>query len=249
MARIRPLLARAPIAEALIDLQFPPNKSSDLKAVHAFAGQLDGYDNRGPILQLQTNWSVTKDEGARNVSQSHELGVRLHSTDEKYVMQARANGFTLSRLEPYESWDRLVSEARRLWQIYEKVLQPKAITRVATRYINLLKLPMSPGEHFEEYLTKPPQVPTELPQGVMAFLQRMVILHPELGAAANVIQLLQEGPAPSDHVPIILDIDVYKVVQLSPEAADAWNLLGQLRTFKNAVFFAHVTEKTVGLLE
>lgn len=210
---------------------------------------VDGYEQKGPIFQLQTTWAVTKEEGARNRSQSHELGVRLHSPDEKFVLQVRTNGFTLSRLEPYETWENLVAEARRLWTIYNGGLEPEAIIRVATRFINQLKLPMKPGERFQEYLTKPPDVPEELPQGVLGFMQRMVILHPELDARTNLIQLLQEGVTPADHVPIILDIDVYKMVNLPPETEDAWNLLGELRIFKNAVFFASLTEKAVELFE
>jgi len=249
MARIRPHLARAPITEALIDFQVRPGKGTDLEAVRALATLVGDYEQKGPILQLQTTWAVTKEEGARNRSQSQELGVRLHSPDEKYVLQVRTSGFTLSRLEPYETWENLVGEARRLWAIYLGRLQPEAIVRVATRFINQLKLPMKPGEQFQEYLTKPPDIPEELPQGVLGFMQRMVILHPQLDARANLIQLLQEGMAPADYVPVILDIDVYKLVNLSPETEDAWNLLGELRVFKNATFFASLTEKTVELFE
>ena len=77
----------------------------------------------------------------------------------------------------------------------------------------------------------------------------MVIPHPRLGARANLIQLLEEGLPPRDHVPIILDIDVYKIVDMLPETEDAWNLLEELRVYKNAVFFASLTEKTVRLFE
>jgi uncharacterized protein (TIGR04255 family) len=249
MARIRAHLARAPILEALIDFSVRSSKGVDLEAVKALASSVPGYVQQGPIFQLETVWNVTKEEGARDRSRSQELGVRLHSPDGRFVLQVRTSGFTLSRLEPYETWGGLIAEARRLWGIYVGRLQPEAIVRVATRFINHLKLPMKAGEDFKVYLTTPPNVPEELPQGLLGFMQRTVIIHPQLDARANLIQLLQEGVAPADHVPIILDIDVYKMVNLPAETEVAWNLLGELRVFKNAAFFASLTEKTVGLFE
>jgi hypothetical protein len=39
------------------------------------------------------------------------------------------------------------------------------------------------------------------------------------------------------------------MVEMLPETDEAWDLLEQLRVFKNAGFFANVTEKTVELHE
>jgi uncharacterized protein (TIGR04255 family) len=133
MARIQSHLDRAPVTEALIDFQVRPRNGVDLEAVQALVNSIAGYASKGPIVRIETSWSVTKDDGTRNTSHSRELGVRLHSTDERHVLQARIDGFTLSRLEPYQTWELLVGEARRLWAVY---------------------------------LSKPPDVPEGLPQGV-----------------------------------------------------------------------------------
>lgn len=207
------------------------------------------YSLQGPIFELSTNWSMTKDDGPRNENAANELGIRLVSTNEKYVIQARTHGFTISRLEPYESWGDLVVEARRLWEVYKTHVQLDSIVRVASRFINRLKLPMRAEEQFEQYLSTPPGVPGDLPQGVLGFMQRVVIFEPKHDLRANVIQLLQEGSAPRDHVPVILDIDVYKRVDLLPDAPDAWAILEEIRAFKNAIFFAALTERTVELFE
>jgi uncharacterized protein (TIGR04255 family) len=250
MAKIRQHLARAPISEALIDLQVNPAAGVGLESVRTITQALKGrYEPQGPIFELQTQWSVPTDGDPSTTSAARELGVRLHSTDGKYVLQARTSGFTLSRLEPYENWDALLSEARSLWKTYADALEIEAVRRVATRFINNLKLPMKAGEVFEMYLTTPPQVPDELPQGVLGFMQRVVVLKPELDLKANVIQLLQEGIAPADHIPVILDIDVYKQVSMPPDSSDIWPLLAELRVFKNAIFFASLTETAVGLFE
>lgn len=249
MARIREHLSRAPITEALIDLQVKPAPEASLESVRGMAEALKGrYEPQGPIFELQTRLAVTV-QGPDAKTASRELGMRLHSQDGKYVLQARTNGFTVSRLEPYERWDTLLDETRSLWRVYRETVEAETVTRVATRFINNLKLPMKPGEVFEMYLTAAPQVPHELPQGVLGFMQRVVVLKPELGLKASVTQLLQEGIAPPDHIPVILDIDVYKQVSMLPDSVDIWPLLAELRTFKNEIFFASITEPAVGLFE
>lgn len=249
MAKVREHLSRAPITEALIDLQVKPSTDVTVESVRRMADVLRGrYEPQGPLFEVQARLAVTV-QGPDTKTASRELGMRLQSRDGKYVVQARTNGLTVSRLEPYERWDALLEETRSLWGIYLQSIKAETITRVATRFINNLKLPMQAGDTFEMYLTASPQVPHDLPQGVLGFMQRVVVLKPELGLKANVIQLLQEGIAPPDHIPVILDIDVYKQVAMLPDSVDIWPLLSELRTFKNEVFFASLTEAAIGLFE
>ena len=77
------------------------------------------------------------------------------------------DGFTFSRLKPYETWENLRDEAYRLWQKYREITSPEII-RVALRYINKLEFPL-PIKNFSDYLTAAPIVPAELPQGVSSF--------------------------------------------------------------------------------
>ena len=72
-----------------------PRNGNNLEAVQDLAAQVEAYEQKGPILQLQTTWAVTQGDGASDQSESIELGVRLHSSDDKYVLQIRTNGVTL----------------------------------------------------------------------------------------------------------------------------------------------------------
>lgn len=250
MAKVRKHLARAPISEALIDFRVKPGSAVDLKALQRIPELLKStYEQKSPIFEWQTSLSVSPTDGPHAKSAARELGVRLQSIGGRYVLQVRSNGFTLSRLEPYENWDTLLAETRLLWTVYVSSVQIESVARVATRFINNLQLPMQPGEEFGRYLTKPPEVPYELPQGVLSFMQHIVLREPEQELYANVIQLLQEGHVAVDHIPVMLDIDAYKPVVLPPDSDDLWTLLAQLREFKNAIFFASLTETAVGLFE
>lgn len=248
MARVRPHLDRTPIVEAVIDLRLEPSADSSVESIGTLIHSIEGYEHQGPIVHMETKLSIEEAE-AKSSTESRRLGARLQSSDGKHVLLLQEAGYTLSRLSPYVSWDQLVAEARKQWRHFADTVKPQSITRVATRFINRLELPMQPGEDFSEYLVKPPEVPDELPQAVAGFSQRVVLVNRELNARANVIQSLQEGFPSSDKVPVVVDIDVYSMVDMSPDNEDAWDLLAGLREFKNAVFYAHLTEKTVALYE
>lgn len=250
MAKPRDRLTKAPITEALVDLQVGLANPIESISIKELAKRLhDEYDQQGPIYQVQTKWSVAPNETPRTKIEARELGLRLNSKDGKFVLQARTGGFTLSRLEPYDNWHSLVAEARRLWGCYIAAIPVETVLRIAVRYINNLRLPMRHGEGFETYLEKPPDVPHSLPQGLLGFMQRIVLFYPDRDVRANVIQLLQEGPAPADHVPVILDIDVYKQVAIPPHGEALWAELPELRQVKNEIFFASLTEKAMELFE
>ncbi|MFZ0545320.1 MAG: TIGR04255 family protein [Candidatus Promineifilaceae bacterium] len=249
MAEIRSHLTNAPITEALIDLQIKSAEPISIDRIRHLADQVDGYEIQGPMYKLQTKWKLSPEDGATHDSTLDEQGLRLRSSDEKIILQVRTNGLTVSRLEPYETWSALVAESKRIWHQYVSELCPSCVTRVATRYINNLKLPMKPGEHFREYLTCPPELPDELPQGLASFLMRFVIPDPESETQANLVQKLDGGPVPADFVPIVLDIDAYKMVSFRPDSDEAWELLEKLRAYKNRLFYASLTEKSVSIYE
>jgi uncharacterized protein (TIGR04255 family) len=246
MAQARAFLANAPIREAIIDFRVRERRGFDLHELDAIRTRLEPeYVKKGPIIELQTNLSMSEKGDGIAETRSRELGIRLHSRDEKFVAQFSREGFTFSRLAPYETWEKLVTEARKLWAVYIDLAKPEVVTRVATRFINDLQLPMRPGEHFEEYLATPPEVPAGLPQHVLQFLQRIVIHDINTGLRAIVTQLLHG--AWDDRIPVILDIDVFCELELTPASEDAWSCLGEMRKFKNRVFFESLTEKAVEL--
>jgi uncharacterized protein (TIGR04255 family) len=247
MAKARAFLRNAPIREALIDLRTREQRGFEMHQLDNIRSRLEpDYVKKGPIVELRTDITVSKEGRSLGAMKSRELGIRLHSRDEKYVAQFSREGFTFSRLAPYETWEKLVAEAQRLWMVYVECVHPEAINRVGARFINNLQLPMQPGEQFEEYLATPPQVPPALPQQVLEFLQRVVIHDTNTGLRAIVTQLLQGGVW-NDRIPVILDIDVFCQLEFAPEARDAWSLLGRMRDFKNRVFFESLTEKAVEL--
>ncbi len=175
------------------------------------------------------------------------LGTRFHSNDEKYVAQFSIEGFTLSRLAPYETWGALLSEARRLWPIFASAAQPSSFTRVATRFINDLQLPLKPGADFEDYLTTALMIPDPAFQQLTGFLLRYETTDFDAQATIICTQVLQ--PRDANAASVIVDIDTFAQRKFDIAGESVWDYLSRLRDIKNRVFFNLITEKCAELYQ
>lgn len=239
-----PHLTRPPITEAVIDFRCARSDASSIENLrHAQEALGSNYYLKAPIFQAQLMIGVS--DQAPTTSTSTEIGIRLHSLDEKYVIQWTLDGCALSRLEPYESWEALNAEARRIWPFYRDAIKPTHISRAAVRYINNLKLPMSHGEKFDDYMTAAPQVAEGLPQAVGSFLQRVVVRDSQTSALAAITHAYDSHNIDDDVVPVILDIDVFLEREFAVSEATLWQHLENLRAFKNMIFFRNITQKAL----
>jgi uncharacterized protein (TIGR04255 family) len=240
-------LSRAPITEALIDIQVAPREGltfAELKS--AVEGAATGYYVKNPISEGMVALQLAPDGLHRAASETAPVGLRLHSVDEKYVAQFRLSGFTLSRLPLYENWENLVGETRRLWAVYVECLAPKRIVRVATRFINNLRLPLANGVSFQTYFHKLVDVPDEAPQAVEAFFQRFQLIDAPSGARV-ILTLVLDGVPAGERIPVILDVDAFMATELNPADVQVWTMLERLRELKNRSFFGTITEEAVEL--
>lgn len=247
MARQRHL-SRAPITEALIDIQVTPKEGLTFDILKA---RLDasafGYYAKGPITERLLQFSIPVGGEPQTSSQAAQVGIRFHSNDEKYVAQCRLGGFTLSRLPPYEHWGNLRTEAARIWKVYTDCLTPARVTRIATRFINNLPLPMQPGQSYQLYFNKLVDLPEEAPQAVEMFFQRFQLVDVDTGV--RVILTLTHGGGAADGVlPVVLDVDAFIQTDLNPGDSEIWTTIKRLRDLKNRTF-GTITERAAELYE
>jgi len=242
-------LAHAPITEALIDIKVTPREGLTFVGLKNGIEAADsGYYVKNPISEGTFAFTLAPEGKPQTASDSAQVGLRLHSADEKYVAQFRLAGFTLSRLPPYEKWENLLEEARRLWAIYVESLAPTRVVRVATRFIDNLNLPLEPGESFQTYLHKLVDVPDEAPQVVEAFFQRFHLVDAESGTRV-ILTLALDGIPLAGGIPVILDVDAFIAANLKPADQELWSTLERLRELKNRGFFGTITESAAELYE
>jgi uncharacterized protein (TIGR04255 family) len=230
----------APITEAVIDLRVNPDSTLSLNDLALIQEEIKAeYPGRREAFTVSGQFTFGQRSGAAAVQ--NLTGYHFVSADEKQISQARFDGFTFSRLKPYESWKSFSAEARRLWQYYKRPRSNTQISRAAVRYINRLDIPL-PLNDLKDYLRTYPEISSEISQEMVAYFMQIHIPQPDLKAFV----IINEGisnPAVENVVSIILDIDLFREQDLPTEDEALWELLESFRVRKNKLFEASITGK------
>lgn len=242
-------LPHAPIVEAVLNISAVLHESVDQEKLAAFQGRLGGAY---PTKQVRATWmsQVELRPGSPPVTKSSAgpIGYLFTSADGQHVVQARKDGFGFSRLKPYQDWESLSSEARKLWKAYAAWTKPSKVTRVSLRYINRIELPLPLGD-FKEYILTGPEIAPELPQGLATFFFRAVIPDERTQALAVITETIEEVDDSKGKLPLILDIDVFRHGSFAVADDKLWPMFKQLHDLKNRVFFGSITAKAKELFK
>jgi uncharacterized protein (TIGR04255 family) len=243
-------LPRAPIVEAVIDFRTRTASTLRLEGLADLGPTLlDSYPGKPAEINL-LELAFRQEPGKKTTGDQIDhgkVGYRFTSGDNKYVVQLRKDGFTISRLAPYIDWETFLAEASRMFFRYCEVSEVEAVHRMGVRYINRLPLPASEVGDFSGFLTAPPPFPREIQAFMNHFLTQVQVQEADTLAQATVTQTVQQGQQTSEHVPVILDVDVFQNGNFSVKPAVLLAQLAPLRAFKNRLFFASITEKTADL--
>lgn len=242
--------SRAPITEALIDIRVLAADSITLQDLQKLSTMLESnYPQRQDMFMGQVEIGPSSDGTATTV----HIGYIFRELNGRHVVQARLDGFTFSRLAPYESWTPFRDEAKRVWEIYRSVVKPKVVTRVAVRYINRLDLPL-PIMELTDYIVNSPDVPPGIPFGALSgFFMQLQIPQPDIDSMLVINQVLpttrEEDSDSSEQVSVILDFDLFREGNLNPSEDQIWEHLERLHERKNMAFEASITDSTRRLIE
>lgn len=239
-------LSKAPIVEAVIYIQTSFDEPIvENSLLNSMSGKfVTGYHFVGSQREIQFQTTVTPPQPPNQTLRDLGWkGLRFQSSDKKYIVHFNRDGFALSRLEPYENWDKFSDEALRLWNGYEEFTKPTQITRLGLRYINRIQLP--PNElRFEDYLNVGPSTPESLNFPVSGFMHQDSVVVPNYAYAINIIKTLQP-PNPLLGLNLILDIDTFSTVSLNVHRSRLKSHLMEMRWLKNKVFFGTITKKSL----
>lgn len=241
---------RAPIAEAIFDVRVAELDETKLSDLMSFSD--GGYPRR----EESTLSGAEIESGPLGVSTRairRMNGVRLTSGDGLQIAQLRTDGFSFSRLAPYENWQTFYGEARRLWQAYVEVAQPEGVHRMAVRYINQIVVPPGPID-IDEYLRTRIEISDDMPTATSGFFLTLDIPIPVFGATVRIIETVLSSNDEDANVRLVLDIDAYREVAaectIDPDAmVDFDTVFNELRNAKNLVFEASITDKSRGLFQ
>lgn len=236
---------KAPIIEAVLDLQVLPSESFKRSFYDAIKKELVDTFKGTDINEMSVEFHFEEGE-KRNSHTEKKVGMRFESADGKYVIQARENGYAFSILNHYDRWESFSKEAYKYWNVYKRIFKPQKVTRQALRYVNRIDIP-EPRFKLEDYFKVYPHVFDDTVEVNMAgfFMQAQIPL--EQGGTANLTQTVA-APVKPGCTSIILDIDVFDYKSFKPASADLKTRIETLREQKNSVFKAAITEKTEELI-
>ncbi len=242
------IFTKAPITEALLDIQVVLPPEVDLSTLLTYQEAIkDRYPYKRERMFLEFGLEATKDRLAQTREPPGGVdGFFFDSPKREKIVQARLNGYSFSKLKPYENWEVFCEEAKDLWKHYCAIARPTNIVRLALRYINRIDIPL-PLSDFNEYLLTIPEVAPGIPQGLSSFFMRLVIPDSETNLTAIVTELMEPTSLGQDKASIILDIDVFQVITIDTDDERIWDLFEQIRNYKNKIFFSSITEKANGL--
>lgn len=238
----------APITEAVIDIRVNLPEDTPLETLRAAGEQFSAdYPDEKKFFEATGHFQFRQDAGSSASTNEKHIGYKRISIDGKQIVQFRLNGFTFSRLAPYYSWEDLRNEAQRLWKVYREKLKPILITRLAVRYINRIDVP-GLSVDLSEYFRTAPQISPDLPQQLEGFFMQLRLPLKDLSGKMIVNQTII--PPPGEGVlSIVLDFDLFRDEGVPQDEASIWEYLEILRTRKNEVFEASITDSARKLFE
>ncbi|WP_078282877.1 TIGR04255 family protein [Mycobacteroides franklinii] len=234
--------ANAPIIEATIDLRVTLSDEVDLEVL---SGLYDDLDPPRPFYEF-----VPKVENDRVVASDDQRGYRYLSKGQ-FAVTAGLDRFAYSQLSTYDGWDTFAGNVVPRWESYKAATTPGRITNVGVRYVNRIVIPKAPVE-INDYLRTTVDISPYLPQSINRYFAQISFPISAFGAEATVTTTLDNPPVP-EATALILDIDVFKGVELDP-FSDSFSdelteVFDTLRKAKNYVFEACITDATRGVID
>jgi uncharacterized protein (TIGR04255 family) len=239
----------APITEAVIAMgcELPDEtRLEDLLKVHARLKS--DYPKRADQLTVQFHLEAAAAAQGK-VSPPELIGYQMASADGKQLVRLTLNEFAFSQLAPYDRWETLRAEAKRVWDTCESVLHPQRITRVGVRYINRIDIPdpNGTGIDLDVYFRTAPRIAPELPQAMKTYFVRVELPVSDPHGILIITETAVFPPSP-DVVSALLDIDAV-VQNVDLDIPNAWRTVEELRHKKNAAFEACITDAVRDLIK
>ncbi|MDX2066123.1 MAG: TIGR04255 family protein [Fimbriimonadaceae bacterium] len=245
---IEPLhLAKAPIVEAVIDLDCDLGPQFDVQSVLTAA--TDAFGNEYPKMEKQ--W-VHEIQVKYNENETVQSGLptlnalRFWSLDGKQLVQVRRQGFSFNRLTPYTNLDDYIPHVKGLWDTFRSFVPVRSVLQLSLRYINHIDPGIEPGSLWElsDYFTIARSNAWNDSVKINSFLINYAG-RSDLHHAG--FQVVLSSSAASG---AILDLAVYQELGIEPENWDAIiEAVKTLRLFKNELFKEAITEKCLQMYQ
>ncbi len=232
----------APITHATIELTVRLPDGVEASKFHDFVKPGDDeFPERGEIRKatIEAEFEFRKEVGTAAVMHQ-PMGWAFRSPDAKRIVQVRTNGFSFTRLAPYNDWAAFRNEARSLWSRYRVACEPEAIIQLSLKYVNQFNLPL-PVEDFKRYFRTFPDISTDVPQELAGMFMQLQIPIPAAKSMLVVTQTIVPPPQ-AGVVSVVLDLQLNRSVHEQMQEEPIWQTFDTLRDEKNKAFEACISD-------
>ena len=239
-----------PIAEALCEFRFQPDREWDLtipgKLQAAIAGDYTGKPQEQKVIDV----ALQKRQGNRppKISYGEGLGkVHLVTNNGKRKVGVGRDVLSIHMLRPYQKpdktlgsgWDEFRPRITAALDAYWEVATPKGVTRIGLRYINKIIVPHH-SVRFADYIKCAPTQVGGLSNEINKYISRVEY---KCDDKFRIILAHGKGTSTSSQAEILLDIDIISE-ELDPINKDqAMTIVDLLRNREREVFEALITDK------
>ena len=245
-------LSHPPIQEATIDFHLAGATSVDADTLAHIAESIAQSDWRTSKLnqfRAALGLSATEASGGgfslKELTRSFE-GYMIQDPSGEVVIQIRPDRVTASHVKKYTTWEELVAVGITSLQKHVEFSRASKIDRIGARYINRLSLPSPDFYAFQEILSNPPKPLDGAKGGILTdFTLDEVIRRLGTGWDAKV-RIGTVVPLPGEtQNGLLVDVDVFKTVDMEPVIAQDDSILIEARRLKNDLFFGALTEEAL----
>ncbi|MFO0911968.1 MAG: TIGR04255 family protein [Pirellulales bacterium] len=230
-----PALDHAPIVEAVIAFNAPPSIPFDQQRLRE--DLVKGFVGCEINEQMQHETGIRSDSDGK-VEMLHRFqwdGYSVTSGDTKYICQWKRNGLAVSRLQPYESWERLLDVVMAFWGLYRDLGKPEIVESIGVRFIS--QIPLKSDEPPSKFIPHAISPLKNLGLLSESFIHQDTIPLKGYPYELRLIRAMQPAAEKSGSKRmLIVDIDVSTIVAVSFD--EIGMKLDELRYIKNKVFFS-----------
>lgn len=237
----------APIAEAIIEVRIEAAEPTSVAVLQEFAATLPSWQG-AQIKPMMSGTIEIRDDGAD--ASADVAGFQMLRADGARTLHLLPDRVAFGWNSNYADWESFTSEWWSVWRAFAELTKPTFVTRIATRFVNLIRVP-KPQVEISDYLRTTVNISPVLPQAVRSlFMQVDVPLVPSGEIGVNVTSALAAVDDPNTSG-LVLDLDTYDQRALIVDDDSDVELVERLqilRAAKNYVFEASITDATRSLI-
>lgn len=237
-------LSKPPITEALFDIQFQiinPASEAELEQL-ADSKMLSGWQ-KAKIDTFEAEFEMAKEVFKQTQTSAKFEGFLIRDPDMHQVVQFRKDRLSVSHINMYTQWEDLEEQTSSNFGAICPIIKPEAVTRIAARYINKIDFSGSTPNLKEYLIHQPLEFSVFAEMKVDAF--RNSFYFNEIKGGYSAIVNIGTIESENKSKQLLVDVDVYKAVNIAPEFTFVNEILGEIRALKNEIFFGLLTDKAL----